>query len=105
MVEVTPGLTNSITPASATVVAGQSAIFSMTLTSLNGATGAVNFGCSGLPAGATCAFNPLAPTLPANGTVIDTLTVQVGSSVAAGSYPFTVMATSGSLSQSATATL
>ena len=105
VVEATPGFTSSITPPAATVVAGQSGNFSLTLNSQNGATGTVNFQCSTLPTGATCAFNPTSPTLPGNGSVTDALTVQVNSSVTAGSYPFTITATSGSLTSSATATL
>jgi len=100
-----PGFTGSITPTSATLSVGQSANFNITLNSQNGATGAVTLQCSNIPSGATCAFNPVSPTLPANGSVSDTLTVQVNSSVAAGSYPFTVTATSGSLTTSVTATL
>jgi hypothetical protein len=105
VVQPSPSMSGSIAPTSATVVAGLSGSFTVTLNSQYGATGTVNFQCSGLPSGATCTFNPLAPTLPANGSVSDALTVQVASSVAAGSYPFTVLATSGSLNQSATATL
>jgi len=100
-----PTITNSITPSSATASVAQAASFSIIVNSISGAAGTVNLQCAALPSGATCAFNPASPTLPANGSVTDTLTVQVNSSVAAGSYPFTVLATSGSLSSSAAATL
>jgi hypothetical protein len=100
-----PGITSSIAPTSATVTAGQSTNFGITLNSQDGATGTVGFQCAGLPSGTACTFVPVAPTLPANGSVSDTLTVLVISSVAAGSYPFTVSATSGSLSTSVNATL
>jgi len=74
-----PGFTGSITPTSATLSVGQSANFNITLSSQNGAMGTVNFQCLNIPSGTTCAFNPLAPTLPANGSASDTLTVQVNS--------------------------
>jgi hypothetical protein len=83
VVQAPPGFTSSITPSSATVTVGQSAKFAITLKSQNGATGTVNFLCSGLPSGTTCTFNPLAPSLPANGSASDTLTVQVNSMPAA----------------------
>jgi len=53
-----------ITPASgtATVPAGQSANFGLTLDSSPG-LGAVNFSCSGLPAAAVCTFNPQSSSL------------------------------------------
>jgi hypothetical protein len=53
------GLPIQITPAngSATITAGQSANFPLTLDSSPG-LGAVNFSCSGLPAAATCTFSP-----------------------------------------------
>jgi subtilisin family serine protease len=78
-----PGLTGSITPTAARLSVGQSANFNITLDSQNGATGAVSFQCLNVPSGTTCAFNPSAPVLPANGNVSDTLTVQVNSRPAA----------------------
>ncbi len=100
-----PDFTIGIAPPSATVTAGQSTNFGLTLSSENGLTGAVSLQCSNLPSGAACGFNPASPALTANASVSDTLTVQVSSSVAAGSYPFTVTATSGSLVHAASATL
>ena len=105
VVQAVPAVTGSISPASAMVPAGQSANLTVTLNSQDGAAGMFTLGCANLPSGATCAFSPGSPTLTANGSVTDTLTVQVASSVAAGSYPFTVTATSGSLTTSAAATL
>jgi hypothetical protein len=78
-----PAFTGSITPTSATLSVGQSANFAITLNSQNGATGTVNLQCLNVPTGTTCAFSPTAPTLPANGSAPDTLTVQVNSMPAA----------------------
>ena len=63
------------------------------------------FQCEDFPSGATGAFNPTTASLPANGTISGTLSVQVNSSVAAGSYSMTVMASTGLLVYSSTVTL
>jgi hypothetical protein len=72
-----PDFSGSVAPTSATLSVGQSANFSITLNSQNGATGTVTFQCLNVPNGSTCSFNPSAPTLPANGSISDNLTVQV----------------------------
>jgi uncharacterized membrane protein len=105
-----PGLTTSISPSYAILSPGQSANFAITLSSQGGASGTVSLQCLDLPSGATCSFNPLAPTLPANGSASDVLTLQTDSSVAAGNYPytnysFTVVATMGSLTSTSSLTL
>ncbi len=74
-----PGLSGSVSPASATLSVGQSANFSITLNSQNGATGNVSLACLNVPSGSTCAFSSTTVNLPANGTASDTLTVQVNS--------------------------
>ncbi len=47
----------------------------LTLGSSNGFSGPVTLSCSGLPAGATCSFNPTPITLSSGGTATSTLTV------------------------------
>lgn len=74
-----PGFSGTISPSSATLSVGQSANFNITLTSANGATGAVTLQCMDMPSGSSCSFNPGTPNLPANGNVTDQLTVQVSS--------------------------
>jgi len=71
--------TGSVSPTSASLSVGQSARFTVTLNSQNGATGTVSFQCLNVPSGSTCIFDPAAPTLPANGSLSDALTVQVNS--------------------------
>ncbi len=61
---------------------GQSATTTLKLVSTGGFTGAVNLACSGLAPGYSCAFNPSAPTLTANGTQTSTLTVEVPAAAA-----------------------
>jgi hypothetical protein len=97
-----PNFTAVIDPSTAQVFVGQSANFVITLISQYGAAGTVTFQCSGLPSGTTCTFNPTTATLPSNGAVTDQLTVQVGSTLQAGTYSFTVQATVGTVTAQAT---
>jgi hypothetical protein len=100
-----PAILGSIMPASLTIGAGQSTSLEFTLMSQYGAAGTVSFECSGIPNGATCAFNPSTPTLPANGNVTDQLTLQVGSTVLNGTYTFNVVATLGTITSETAVTL
>lgn len=52
---------------------GDSGTMSATLTGKNGFSGTVTFGCSGLPTGATCSFNPSSATLSATATTAVTM--------------------------------
>ncbi len=62
-------------PASATVPAGQSAVYQVAVAAQGGPfTSGVTLGCTGLPAGATCSFNPPVVT-PGAGTAQSTLTI------------------------------
>ncbi len=53
-------------PPSATVVAGQSAVFTLTVTPQGTYNSAIGFACSGLPAVAACSFSPATVTPGAN---------------------------------------
>ena len=67
---------------SATVNAGVTAVYNLTLLGTAGTTGNVAFSCSGAPAAATCAVNPtslaLSGGVPANFTVTVTTTARAG---------------------------
>ena len=65
-----------ISPNSQTVVAGASATYTVTASSLNGFDGVVNFEIPGLPSGATGSFNP--PSVTGSGS--STLTIQTSRS-------------------------
>ncbi len=93
------GLT--ISPSSQSVQAGGSTAYTATISGMNGFSGAVNLSASGLPNGATASFNPSS----VNGSGTSQLTVTTTGSLASGNYPFTVTATSGSLTHSVTLTL
>ncbi|MEV0788882.1 hypothetical protein [Kribbella sp. NPDC050459] len=89
-----PGLTLGISPASQSVTRGQTATYAVSATSTGGFTGAVTFSVSGLPSGATAAFNPASVTLSSGGTASTTLTVTTTSTTPTGSVTFTVQGTS-----------
>jgi len=63
-------------PASASIQAGQTAKYTLTLTPVNGFDLAVSLACSGAPTGATCSFSSSTVQIPASGSAQATLTVQ-----------------------------
>src|SRR2546425_1165552 len=96
-----PDFSLSTTPSSATVTAGSPASYTENITATGGFTGSVSLSISGLPAGASGAFNPN----PATGAS-SALTVTTSSTTPAGSYVLTVTGTSTSpLTHTSTATL
>jgi len=99
----TPDFSLSISPPSVTVQKGGStAVYTVTITPVNGFSAAVTLSVSGLPSGTTGAFSPN----PVTGTS-STLTLSVGTSTAKGTFTFTVTGTGGSpvLTRTATAQL
>jgi hypothetical protein len=63
-------------PESASVQAGQTASYTLTITPLNGFNVPVSFTCSGAPQGATCSFSSSTVQVTSSGPVQDTLTVR-----------------------------
>lgn len=92
--------TLTASPSSASVVAGSTATYSITVTGSNGFKSPVTLSGSGLPAGATAVFSP---NPSANNT--STLTVQTSASTPTGTYSLTISGTSASLSHTTTASL
>lgn len=72
---------------SATIRAGQSATFNLTVTSLGGFNNAVAFTCSGVPLYASCTFSPTTVTPPANGSASVQMTVTTAGTAAALATP------------------
>jgi uncharacterized repeat protein (TIGR01451 family) len=71
-------ITANVTPGtSATIAAGSSANFTLSLASTNGVSGLVSFGCVGIAATLNCTFSPSQATVPASGPVTTMLTVAV----------------------------
>lgn len=70
-----PDFSISAAPQSATLAAGQSTGFTLSVSASGGFSQSVTFACSGLPAGATCSFSPpsVTPTASSPGTAKLTL--------------------------------
>ncbi|MCC6928218.1 MAG: hypothetical protein IT359_04405 [Gemmatimonadaceae bacterium] len=104
-VTVTLGVTTpadfqlAVTPASVTVPAGGNAQAAVAI-QRTGNPGAVTLDVTGLPAGVTATANPASVTGSTS-----TLTVAVGASVAAGSYPLVVRGVAGSITRTVPLTL
>jgi hypothetical protein len=96
---VVTDFTVGATPPSQTVTAGGTSSYNLTITSVGGFSGQVNFSVSGLPAGATGTFSPN----PATGS--STLSLTTNANTPAGSYTLTITGTSGTLSHNTTVTL
>jgi hypothetical protein len=114
VVNVATPFTMSANPTSASVSAGQTATFTITITPITGFTGAVSFtasttssagSCSsGLPTGALCSFNPASVTLDgihaANVTL--TITTMANMTLPTGAQSITVTGTSGTSGSNST---
>jgi len=62
-------------PGPVTVASGQTAIFTLSISTLGGAAGTFNFGCGSLPSQAACVFNPVTNNIAANATGTQTVDV------------------------------
>jgi hypothetical protein len=95
-----PDYTLTVSPTSQSVApGGTTSPYTVTIHPSNGFSGTVNLTASGLPAAAVAHFNPPGTTTTSS------LTVSTTTAIAAGTYPFTITGTSGSLSHSTSATL
>lgn len=90
-------------PSALTVMAGSSGSSTITTTISGSFNSAVALSASGLPAGATAAFNPTSIAAPGSGSA--GLTISVGASTAAGSYSVSVNGSGGGKTHSATISL
>jgi hypothetical protein len=88
-----PGFTLSGTPGSVTTTPGGKVTYTINAAIVDGGTGTVTFSTSGLPTAATASFSPATVTVGGSST----LTVQTAGTIAPGSYPFSVSATTGSI--------
>ena len=75
----------SASPASATISAGQSATYTLTVSPLGGFTGDVSLSCSGEPQAATCSISPTSVTL--DGTNVSTADVTVATTASSTVFP------------------
>ena len=89
-------------PASAGHDPGRQVSYDVSVTAVGNFAGDVSLSTTGLPAGAVAALDPATVT---GGSGTARLTVSTDGSLAPGTYPFTVVGTSGSLTHSVGATL
>jgi hypothetical protein len=99
-----PGFTLEAAPARASVPAGGTVTYTLSVAPQNGFSQAVSFSCFGLPSGATCSFNPGSVT-PAGGPAQTAATVAVPASAESSDSPLTFSGTAGAVHGSASATL
>ncbi|MDQ0731158.1 COG1470 family protein [Arthrobacter sp. B1I2] len=100
-----PGITVQISPASQSVQQGQSATYTVTLTSTGGFSGAVNLTTAGLQAGAAGAYTPSSVSLKSGSSATATLNITTAATTPAGTSSLTITGTSGKVSGSTTASL
>jgi len=96
-----PGYSISASPGSVTIAQGGSGSSTITSTVSGGFNSAVALSASGQPSGVTVGFSPSSIT----GTGTSTMSITVGSTVAAGTYALTVSGTSGSTVHTTTVSL
>jgi hypothetical protein len=78
-INLPPNFTVGANPGSLTVASGSQGAITFTVTPQNGFSAAVTFACSGLPVGATCAFNPSTVT-PSGSSAATQLTIAASAS-------------------------
>jgi hypothetical protein len=98
----TPDFFLSSSPASQSVVQGNSASYTETVNPLNGYANTVTLSVSGCPTGSTCTISPNSVGPPYNPS---TLTVATSSSTPGGSYVITVTGTDGTLTHTTSVSL
>jgi subtilase family serine protease len=98
-----PNFTISASPASVSVVQGNSGSSTITTAVSGGFNSAIALSASGQPTGVTVTFSPTSIAAPGSGT--STMTIAVASTTAAGTYTISVTGTGGSTSHIATVTL
>ncbi len=105
-----PDFALTATPASVSMSAGQPASFTLTISPISGSTGmVVNFtpsSCAGLPAGATCSFNPASVNFDGtnNASTVVTIATVANMALPAGQQTVTITANNASASVGLTVT-
>ncbi len=95
-VVVSPGFQLSASASSVSVAQGRAVSSTISITPINGFSGAVSFATTALPAGVTAAFTP------ASSTTATTLVLTVSAAVAPGSYTVTIQGTGAGVAATAT---
>jgi hypothetical protein len=92
-------------PSNPTLSPAGSVSYPVTVQSINGQSGSVNLSASGLPTGVSPQLSPATLSLSANGVAYSTLTLIGSASMPGGSFPITVRASIGSLQRTASFTM
>jgi uncharacterized membrane protein len=93
----TPDFAISASPTSLTIAQGDSATSTITVTSLNGFSDAVDLTVSGEPTGVTATLDPTQVTPLPDDSATSILTIDVSLTAAVGTYTLTVTGTSGTI--------
>ncbi len=101
VVTAQPSFSLAVSPSSNTIGIGASTTYTVTSIAMNGFTGVVTLSAAGLPSNISANFNP--ETITGSGS--STLTITTTGNTPPGTYPLTFTGTSGSLVETATATL
>jgi kumamolisin len=99
----TPAFTLAASPASVSVVAGNSGSSTISTTVSGGFSSAIALSATGMPSGVTATFTPTSIAAPGSGS--STLALAVASTTAAGTYTITVSGTGGGITHTATVSL
>src|SRR5271157_1923708 len=98
-----PNVTLSGSPPSLSIVQGNHGTSTIATTISGGFNSAISLSATGTPTGTTVSFNPSTIAAPSSGN--STMTITVGSSTPAGTYPITVTGNGAGAQQNATVTL
>jgi len=101
----TPNFAITATPSSNSVVPGDSAVYSVTVTPLAGFTGTVALSATGLPPGAGSSFNPTSLNITDATSKTSTLTVTTGGATPLADYTVNIAGAAGSIMNSVPVTL
>jgi subtilase family serine protease len=99
----TPDFAISATPAYVSVPQRSSGTFTITTTVSGNFSNAVSLSASGLPTGATAAFNPVSIDAPGAGG--STLTISAATAATPGTFPVTITGTGGNVTHTASVNL
>jgi hypothetical protein len=101
IVPANPNFSLTATPSTQTVGLSSTTTYTVNIGALNGFTGGVSLGASGLPSGATPSFSPASVSTSGSSA----LTITTGAGTPVGASTITITGTSGTLVQSANVTL
>jgi len=94
-----------ISPSQSTAPGNTTQDYGVGAVSINGYSTSLQFSCQGLPAGVSCLIGSTSMDLAPGGSAGTSVTVQVPANTPVGSYPFSILATDGVISDGVSATL